>query len=82
MSLFSFEGNELAASFHFNLLTRQHSQHSSSVCVEVNVLDVTQLGRIHTQQLAAKCSAEANISHRISDDTGLGLGCVWGFLYS
>lgn len=41
---------------------------------ELNILDVTQLGRTHTQQLAAKCRAEANISSRISDDTGHGAG--------
>lgn len=41
---------------------------------ELNILDVTQLGRTHTQQLAAKCRAEANISSRISDDTGQGAG--------
>lgn len=36
-----------------------------------NILDVTQLSRIHTQQLAVKCRAEANISSRISDDSRL-----------
>lgn len=67
--------NLMEVSWQFAFVSPSNTASVLLQCV-LNILDVTQLGRTHTQQLAAKCRAEANISSSISDDTGQGAGGV------